>query len=171
MAEYFAREGSRFSDEDAETIGPELRFLAENGDADTRTILEVARDPSNPLHEYFTWDDEQAAEAHRRHQAREIANSIYVEVELPSGGTRKVRAFHSIEVQVQDRQKPTRQYYHIEQVKKSPAASDQVVQQALDRLKAWAERYETYRKVLTEVSPYFGEIIDHIGHLPDEVEV
>jgi hypothetical protein len=46
-----------------------LLKLREEDRLTARSILDEARDPNNPLHEAFTWDDHSAAEAHRRTQA------------------------------------------------------------------------------------------------------
>jgi hypothetical protein len=43
-------------------------------------LVEDARDPDSPLHAYFTWDDTEAAEKYRLHQARTIIRSVKCDV-------------------------------------------------------------------------------------------
>ncbi len=56
-------------------------------------VLEVAKDEDNPLHAYFLWDDTEAAELYRIHQARGLIR-IYV-VHAPRV-SRQVRAYVSV---------------------------------------------------------------------------
>lgn len=43
-------------------------------------VVDAARDPESPLHGYFEWDDVEAAEAHRRDQARALLRSWRIRV-------------------------------------------------------------------------------------------
>lgn len=43
-------------------------------------VVDAARDPRSPLHEYFEWDDAEAAEAYRREQARALLRSWKVRI-------------------------------------------------------------------------------------------
>lgn len=41
-------------------------------------VVREASDPESPLHPYFTWDDSEAAEKHRRNEARDLIRSVEV---------------------------------------------------------------------------------------------
>lgn len=41
-------------------------------------VVDAARNPRNALHKHFTWDDQEAAEAYRRDEARTIIRSIRI---------------------------------------------------------------------------------------------
>lgn len=43
-------------------------------------VIEAARDPSSPLHPYFTWDDTEAAIKQRRHEARQLIRRVKIEI-------------------------------------------------------------------------------------------
>src|SRR5210317_675994 len=43
-------------------------------------VLEAARNESSPLHSFFDWDDDVAAESWRLHQARTLIKSVKVEI-------------------------------------------------------------------------------------------
>jgi hypothetical protein len=40
------------------------------------TVVEVAKSPNHPLHRYFEWDNEKAAQAYRISQACEVIESL-----------------------------------------------------------------------------------------------
>lgn len=58
-------------------------------------VVEVARDPANPLHDRFEWDDSVAGEKYRLSQARQLIRSVRV-TEVVEDGIERVRAFHSV---------------------------------------------------------------------------
>lgn len=61
-------------------------------------VVDVAREPSHPLHHRFEWDDAVAGEAWRREQAHRLIQKVkvvYREAD-ESGPARSIRAFHPI---------------------------------------------------------------------------
>lgn len=44
-------------------------------------VLEEARDPQSILHKHFQWDDDKAAEAYRKQQARQLIQKVTVTIE------------------------------------------------------------------------------------------
>lgn len=58
-----------------------LATLMVEGRLTPNAVVEAARAITSPLHRFFTWDDAEAAEAHRREQARKLIGRIKV-VEL-----------------------------------------------------------------------------------------
>lgn len=167
MPAYFAREGSRFTDEDAALIGPELERLASAGHSSTKDILEEGRDPGSPLHPFFEWRDEEAAEAHRRQQAREIAGSILVRVKVRNG-YRTIRAFQSVVVATEERTVPSRQYVHVNTVRESPPMAAQVVDDVASMLQRAAKKYDLYREAFPVLESRFGPVFEMIESLYDE---
>ncbi len=58
-----------------------LRIVAAHGDhAAPRALLEAARDPANPLHSCFTWDDKDAGERYRLAQASALYRRVKLEI-------------------------------------------------------------------------------------------
>lgn len=96
---FVAVQGSSFSDEDAARLGPELsRIAATHANPTNDTVVEAARDPNSPLHDFiYKYDDTEAARRHRVDIARHIVRSILVEFER-GGKTHTKRAFEYIEV-------------------------------------------------------------------------
>lgn len=69
-----------------------IRLVAEHDDrAAPRVLLEAARDPASPLHRYFTWDDNEAAERYRLSQAGALFRRVKLHiVRVNADGPRKV---------------------------------------------------------------------------------
>jgi len=55
---------------DAQKVGEAIAEIAarHGGQLTEQGILEAAKDPSSPLHDYFEWDDKKAAAEWRKHQ-------------------------------------------------------------------------------------------------------
>mgnify|MGYP000847629220 FL=1 len=51
-----------------------------NGVVTPRKLWESALDPADPLHEFFEWDDQEAAASWRDHQARNYISSVRVTI-------------------------------------------------------------------------------------------
>ena len=81
-------------------IKKELGSIKEKyGRLKAHDVLEEAkgRQPGDPLHDHFEWDDDKAGEAYRLHQARQLVGryKIIAEDEV-SGSKRIVRATVSV---------------------------------------------------------------------------
>lgn len=164
MSRYFAAPGSPFNDKDAATIGPILTRLAQSGASRPADIVEFARAKKTPLRRYLDMERpvQEAAERWYRHRARIIASSIMVEV-ATAEGKQRVRAFHSVVVNVapregDERPPPTRRYVTIQQVSESPPMAEQVLADALERLEEWTSRYRLYREVFAEIRPEVEDV-------------
>lgn len=61
-------------------------------------LLDVARDPVNPLHDRFEWDDSVAGEAYRKQQAHALIRSVRVTYApaTEQEPEKSVRAFHAV---------------------------------------------------------------------------
>lgn len=72
-----------------------LAIRAKHGTISAETVLEEASSATSPLHEHFTWDDSQAAHAHRLDQARTLIRSVRIWVNEPE--PKRVRAFVNVD--------------------------------------------------------------------------
>ena len=76
------------------TVQEELQAIYdETGQLTPAVVLDRARDPEHPLHQRFDWDDNQAAERWRLHQAGQLIRSVKVNIERSETETVQVRAF------------------------------------------------------------------------------
>lgn len=165
MAKYFAAPGTPFSDEDAEEIGPELAALAESGASSPVEIVEYARANETPLRRHLQMDRplDEVAESWYRNRARQMAGAILVNVQTASG-RRAVRAFHSVTVATVTPAGGAirRQYVTIQQVRDSEPLAEQVLSEALARLREFQVRYEVYREVLVKAVPALAAVFTAI---------
>lgn len=59
-------------------------------------IVERARSENSALHKYFEWDDSEAAEAYRLHQARSVIRAVVQYIPRSNGDAVRVRAYVSL---------------------------------------------------------------------------
>lgn len=111
-------------------------------------IVELAVKPSCPLHSFFEWDDEKAAEEYRLTQARLLLRSIIIIDETVEGGT--VRAFYN----VVEPHLEGKTYVSLKRVLNEPELRQQVIEYAYAELVGWRERYKRY----SEFKSIFKEI-------------
>lgn len=76
---YSFRPSARVSGVDAQTVGEELERLNDaHGELTATLVVDAARPEDAPLHPAFEWNDHDAAELYRQHQARGMIRSIQV---------------------------------------------------------------------------------------------
>jgi hypothetical protein len=140
---YKPREGSILSNEDAQVIGERLTVLAAEGPVKQQDVVDDARMPGSPLHHYFEWDDEIAAEKYRLEQARYYIRSIDIvrEENKPA-----VRAFHNVIVRAEE-QPAVRGYCTVDAVLDDRELWQQVLDQERGRLFACQQNLRRYREL------------------------
>ena len=147
---YMAANGAPFGNKHAEAIGKALEQL---GDSFTSAdVVAAASNPAHPLHEFFTWNDAEAASQHRIEEARDLVASLIVVIRHGEQEPSFVRAFPSVRVIVEPAsQKVERRYVSITTVQKTPALAQQVIDQALAEAEAWRVRYKDLDRALGPV--------------------
>lgn len=146
--------GARLSRVEAQLVGQHLTGMIErNGVLDPKAVLVEARDEASPLHGFFTWDDNAAAEAFRLDEARRLIRSVRVVIQRsPEQSPLEVRAF----VRVASEKKNT--YLPVARVMSDDDMRKQLLAKALLELQAFRQRYAT----LSELAVLF----DAMGSLP-----
>jgi hypothetical protein len=165
LKEYFAKAGSRFTDKDAQVIGPELEKLTEEGRSTAKDIVEVAKDSESVLHPYFEWKDEVAASLYREDQARHMANSITIVVKNGKGEDTEIRAFHAVKVVTSEKEQAQKSYTSIEKIVENSDMSTQIIEESRKYLLGWQERYDVYRSMIPEFNTEFSSISEEINKL------
>lgn len=133
-------EWNRSRSVDPQLVGESVAFLSEQngGVCSPQVLVDEARPCSSPLHEMFQWDDQIAAEAHRRQQARHVIRELRI-VEQTHDGEQKVQAFvHVIRL---DDDRPVEGYRLTRLVVRSVDEYQQVMDEAWSQLAAWKRRY------------------------------
>lgn len=151
--QYKARRGYKLTDEQAQIVGEFLEQRFPDGRGITPDmILEAATPEDSPIHGFFEWDDQKAAAAHRKFQARQLIKAIVVEIEQ-AGEQKEIPVYASVV------DGDSRSYISIDNAREVPSLWDQVLQQALREIVTWRDRYKTLR----ELSPIF-EAIDRVNN-------
>lgn len=147
-------EGSSLSVEQAQRYGERIAALEEEfGGVGTSVIVQDAKKEDSPLHNYFEWDDQVAANEYRTEQARYLLRHINVVVRKPDGQEEEVRAFHSVTAKVIT---PAVNGQGSNFVSLQSALSDEewrqeIIGKAFKELESWRRRYATYKELAKAV--------------------
>ena len=135
------------SDEDVQRFAPTLIRMEEQLGHRLKPVevVEVARNPRSPLHAFFDWDDESAAQKYRLWKARKLIGSVRILVIDEKGRKVPQRAFFN--VRLDDDEEPGRAYVSIGRVMEDAALRKQVVERALMDAEHWAEKYRQVREL------------------------
>jgi len=117
-----ARTGAPFSVDDAQKIGEELEEIKSKKLLNPSNIVERAKNPKSILHQYFEWDNNEAAEKWRLQQARNITNHI-LEVIVIKGNPIEERAFFNVTA------KDENIYVSLAEVIKTPSYKKQLLKE------------------------------------------
>ena len=117
------------------------------GLVDPAMVVETAKDESNPLHDYFQWDNNKAANQYRLWQARNLIQEIRV-VKIP-GQERTIRAFVSLE-----RDRGNGGYRKVVDVLSNKQLHAEMLREALEQLEIFKRKYQD----LAELTPVFEAI-------------
>lgn len=110
------------------------RIYDENGNVTPSMVVETARDPSNPLHGEFEWDNDKAAHQYRLWKARKIIREVQV-VYLDN----KQPLVHVPTIIREDSKSREGEYLPINAIVKQPDKFERAMTEALQKLSA-AER-------------------------------
>lgn len=143
---YKAVKGSHISDDQAEIIGQHICTIIEknNGHITPLYILDDAKSINSPLHEYFDWDNQIAADKWRIEQAHYLLRSVNIVYETNDEEI-ETRAFVNITIIGNDHK--DRFYTDIYRVLSDKELIHQTLEKALKELKDWQDRYEKYQEL------------------------
>ena len=141
----------------AQDVGETIEAVAERygGVCPTWALVDEARPADHQLHRMFEWDDLLAAEAYRRDQARHFVRDLRVVVEHDSGVEHVQAYVHVVRLEPAG---PIEGYRLTSLVIESPDEYRQVLDEALDGLRAWQRRYRHLRD-LSEVFDVLGRVL------------
>ncbi len=150
-AKYSFREGSKVN-LDPQVVGETLEQIRvdSGGKLTAPAVLDSARKKRSPLHKYFEWDDTEAAESWRRHQASCLIVSVTI---IEPKAEAPVRAFPYIKIEGEGSFTSMKIAMSDEQMRR------QVIEKAKRELIAWKQRYHE----LVEFAKLFAVI--------DEMEI
>ena len=146
---YQYRDGFVIRGIDAQTVGEECSRLSETIGLTPKTLLDANREVGTPLHDYFEWRDDVAAEKYREEQARYIIRSIIVIDETEEKPP--VKAYCPVVVEKQHK------FEHIDTVVKNVDLRQQMLENAKRELFAFQVKYNKL-KDFVELSGVFASI-------------
>ena len=163
---YIATNGAPFKKELAQVFGRELEKISKdnNGKMAAKDVVEAAKNPNNPLHNYFEWDDSEAANRHRLWQARNLINHLTVVVKY-NGSQKEHKAFFSVN-STPTGEKMNKTYVTISKVLEEPQLREQVIKDALREIEYWKTKYEQYlelKKIFNAIEQTKKKVLPHIS--------
>ena len=108
-------------------------------------VVEFASDPATALHDWFTWDDSEAAAKYRLEEARRVIRVCVVVLENPAGEPQKVRAHVSLP---EDRKLPGGGYRSIQQVMGHEDYRRQMLAEAVREFVRVRDKHRSLRELL-----------------------
>lgn len=161
-------EGARFqpgASKDAKLVGEHIEMLRKKfkGELTPQDILDDARHDNSPLHSFFEWDDNAAAEHYRLQQARGLIRSVvavYVSDDKPA--VRQKAYVHIAE-------RGTPHYRETTHAMSQTSTRKLVLDRAWNELKAWKVRYKDltefaeFIKIIDTVDEDFPKSLERIG--------
>lgn len=108
-------------------------------------VVQAALDKQSPLHQFFEWDDTQAAEKYRLWQARKLIATVYL-VPSDAPDSEPVRAFVNIQSEEEDELAEDQGYVWSPGLDSRPNYKAQVVSYAAHQLKLWRTKFGAYKE-------------------------
>jgi len=135
------------------TVDSELHRIARDngGVLLPESVVDAARDPDSPLHSAFTWDDDEAAQKWRIHQARNLILRVHIEVSDGKSQSITVRAWSNLTTERGD---DDGGYRETIRVLKNSDQRAQLLADALAEMERFAEKY----RALSELAEVFAAI-------------
>lgn len=114
-------------------------------------VVDEARPEDSVLHPDFEWDDAEAAEKYRRHQARQMIAAVCIVQEETK---QPVRAFVNVQAAEEPQKGAGRQYLPLPVVLETPPLRSQMLADALKEAQVFQQKYQT----LSALKPVFAAI-------------
>ena len=113
------------------------------GELTPTLVVEEARPETSPLHQYFEWNDDVAAEQYRRVQASHLIRSVKITFDGAGGQPRPIRGF----LAVRDPEDETRStYMPSPEAFNDPVTRRILLAQMRRDWKAFKQKYDTFQE-------------------------
>ncbi len=127
---------------DPEKVGKAIEEIAERNknEVTPAQVVEEARDKRSPLHNCFDWNNKDAANKYRLHQARMLISSLVVEIAINE--PEQVRAFINISIPTEGNS-----YCSISTVVNNEAKIELVIMDARRRMVSLAKQLAVFERL------------------------
>jgi hypothetical protein len=105
-------------------------------------VVEELRPVDHPLHDFLTWEDDEAARKYRIEQARELIHAVHVVDVVVRDGREIETASRPVFVSFRPAGKPERAYFSVDAVVRRPERIRDMLKQAMSELEGFRRRYE-----------------------------
>lgn len=108
-------------------------------------IIKSARNPKNPLHNLFEWDNKIASEKYRIHQALLLINQIRIKIK-----NKTYIAFENVKVKVNNSNSKNsfeRRYMEMNEIISNKQLRLQILNRAVNQLTFWQTQYNNYKEL------------------------
>jgi hypothetical protein len=134
---------SKVTQQDFLLAAYEALMARHNGRISPAALLEAAKDPSSPFHDFFEWDDDEAAEQFRLVQASQIirrwkGSLMRIDAETK---TVKIETVRRVQSPASDRSRGGASYQTVEEIMADPQKREDMLQTVLRELAAYRRRY------------------------------
>lgn len=121
----------------------EALIAKHDGHISPALLVEEARHPSSPFHEYFTWDDEEAGEQYRLIQAGQLIRKWKGSVIRINSDTKtiKIESMRRVQSPQGQRTKGGASYQTVEEIMADPVKREDMLRTVLKELSAYRKRY------------------------------
>lgn len=134
---YAYKEGARHT-VSAQIAGETCSALEKEGRLNAQTLVDVSRPDDAPLHEEFEWDDSVAGEEWRKHQARNIINTIVIVPEVEEKPI--IRAYYKI-------QSSGSNYESLQTIIRNKDKHQELLEQAKREFESYKAKYTTLKEL------------------------
>lgn len=138
---YKFRDGFVAKNVDAQTAGEECDRIANSVGLTAENLLNASREETAPLHNYFEWDNDVAAEKYRLVQSKDLIRSIIIVRQTDDDERPPVRKF----IAIRKPETKEREFIPVETVLKRQDYMEQMFEQALKDLSAFRTKYVNLR--------------------------
>jgi hypothetical protein len=129
------------SRKDATVVIRELRQIeASDGLITPRAVVQRAKTTKSPLHKFFEWDNDKAADKYREHQARALICSVYVR-NAETEDAPNVRAFVNIKAEEEGSETSLQGYVGMQTALANPSMQQHILDYARNQLVMWRLKF------------------------------
>ena len=117
-------------------------------------VVKEAEKPESYLHRFFCWDDKKAAHEYRKHQARQLINSIEIIVIQEKEQPKKTPAFYNTyTIQESPTLRPKREYVPIQRISRDSTLAVLSIRSLAKQLKGVSRRIVSLIEALKQNDP------------------
>ena len=135
-----------------EELRKELKVIASRkAGLNPATLLSVAKNPRSTLHQYFTWDDTEAARKYREFQAYALIRRVKVTIETHDNKEITIRAFWPVKQVEKDGTidyGKRGNYHRIDNAYDDKEALKQIMENAKGELESFSKKYSQLENIL-----------------------